>query len=542
MVLSIRTKIVIITSAIVLVTLGATTLVDNHVFTREYSRALHARGQDIAAALDAQLDRLLALGIPLENLVGFDEQCREVVRKHADVAYALVLGRDGRVLFRGDRDERGAPALDPEAPGQRDSGGGLSVAVASGVRYENVSAPIVDPDGRPVGTIVIGFPTAMVAAATRTQMLYSAGVLVVSLGAAMVSLLALLSWWVTTPLNAVIGRIAAVRDLRRDAAPRPARPKLDELGQLSAAFEDMTRRLDEYDEQIRQHTVELESRVEERTAELKRSNAELEVEVERRARVEAELRVKNSELDSFVYSVSHDLKAPLVAVQGLAGILAEDHGAHLDADGRHVVDRLQANVDRMKRLIEDLLELSRIGREARAPQALDLSAVVDGLVAEMGAALRARGIELVRRDAGLVWAVRTRLEQVLRNLLGNAVKYMGETASPRIEVGLHAGGAFAECYVKDNGIGIDPRDHEKIFDIFHRLNEVQVEGTGVGLAIARKIVDGVGGRLWVESERGRGATFRFTWPSPPGVVHPEATCPDDGRAPGQARAAITRSR
>jgi hypothetical protein len=127
----------------------------------------------------------------------------------------------------------------------------------------------------------------------------------------------------------------------------------------------------------------------------------------------------------------------------------------------------------------------------------------------------------------------------MRNLLGNAAKYMGDTLSPRIEVGARGGGPFVECYVQDNGIGIDPRDHEKIFDIFHRLNDVEVEGTGVGLAIVRKIVDGVGGRLWVESEKGRGATFRFTWPAPPPGSSPSGgdrataqTGPSGGNDPG----------
>jgi signal transduction histidine kinase len=228
---------------------------------------------------------------------------------------------------------------------------------------------------------------------------------------------------------------------------------------------------------------------------------------------EQELRAKNAELESFVYSVSHDLKAPLVAIQGLAEIIVEDYGPRLDDEGRRLLGRLQANVAQMERLILDLLELSRIGRESRAPEAVDVGDVVDDFAAEMGAALRARGVEIVRNQTGVLWGIRTRVEQVMSNLLGNAVKYMGEQPKPRIEVGMRPDGAFVECYVKDNGIGIDPVYHEKIFEIFQRLQEVEVEGTGVGLAIAKKIVVKAGGRLWVESAKGQGATFFFTWPA-----------------------------
>jgi signal transduction histidine kinase len=226
-----------------------------------------------------------------------------------------------------------------------------------------------------------------------------------------------------------------------------------------------------------------------------------------------ELEAKNADLDSFVYSVSHDLKSPLVAVQGLAGMIVEDYGGRLDDEGRHLLGRVQANVEHMERLIQDLLELSRVGRESRGPERVPMADVVEELVAEAGAAIRERGIEVTSVDLGALWGVRTRIEQVMRNLLGNAIKYMGDTASPAIEIGMREGGPLVECWVRDNGIGIDPEYQDKVFEIFQRLHDVDVEGTGVGLAITRRIVEAVGGRLWVESSKGRGATFRFTWPS-----------------------------
>jgi signal transduction histidine kinase len=228
------------------------------------------------------------------------------------------------------------------------------------------------------------------------------------------------------------------------------------------------------------------------------------------------LQAKNAELDSFVYSVSHDLKAPLVAVDGFAGMLAEDYGDRLDDEGRQHLGRLQACAQQMAHLIQDLLALSRIGRESRPAEPVRLDELVAAFRSEAGPRLDSRGIEVVVRETGVLWGVRSQLEQVTRNLLGNAAKYMGDTPRPLVEVGVLERGALLECYVRDNGIGIDPRYHDKVFEIFQRLQDVEVEGTGVGLAIVKKIVEGVGGRIWVESDPGKGSTFRFTWPAGPG--------------------------
>jgi signal transduction histidine kinase len=231
-----------------------------------------------------------------------------------------------------------------------------------------------------------------------------------------------------------------------------------------------------------------------------------------------ELQVKNAELDSFVYSVSHDLKAPLVAMQGMAGAILEDCGDQLDEHGRHYLGRLQANVQQMERLIQDLLALSRIGREARAPETVSVAEVVDDFIAEHGTQIRERRIKVSVRDVGTLWGIRMQIEQVLANLIGNAIKYTGDGPSPTVEVGMIDRGALVECFVTDNGIGIDPAYHQKVFEIFQRLNEVEAEGTGVGLALVKKIVEAAGGRVWVESAKGQGATFRFTWPAAPEEV------------------------
>jgi signal transduction histidine kinase len=166
----------------------------------------------------------------------------------------------------------------------------------------------------------------------------------------------------------------------------------------------------------------------------------------------------------------------------------------------------------MERLIQDLLALSRVGREARRAEVVSLAEVVDEVLQEWSGPLRARGIKVTVGDLGTVRAIRSQVEQVLGNLIGNAVKYMGDGAAPAIEVGSAERENALEVWVRDNGIGIDPAYHEKVFEVFQRLREIEAEGTGVGLAIVRKIVEAAGGRIWVESAKGQGATFRFTWP------------------------------
>src|SRR5262249_25815836 len=167
-------------------------------------------------------------------------------------------------------------------------------------------------------------------------------------------------------------------------------------------------------------------------------------------------------------------------------------------------ERIQANVKHPEGVIGALLELSRIGREARPQEDVDLDEILDEVLEELGAAIASRGVEIVRGDLARVRAVRTRLEQVIRNLVTNAVKYLGDTPRPRVEIRTVEQDDGIECLVRDNGIGIDPAYHGKVFELFQRLHDVEAPGTGVGLPIVKKIVESVGGRIWIESARGEG--------------------------------------
>jgi signal transduction histidine kinase len=228
----------------------------------------------------------------------------------------------------------------------------------------------------------------------------------------------------------------------------------------------------------------------------------------------AELEAKNQELDAFTYSVSHDLKEPLRAIEAFSRFILEDYADRLDEQGREYLLRLANAAVRMKKLIEDLLTLSRASRESRRRTQVDVGRLVRDVVERMSSTVEGRGATVEVED-GLpdVLADPPRVEEVFANLLGNALKF-NESKRPSVKIGVRATeGGMATFYVQDNGIGIDPRYHERIFGVFQRLHRrEEYEGTGAGLAIVKRVVEIFGGRTWVESELGAGATFLFTLP------------------------------
>lgn len=228
----------------------------------------------------------------------------------------------------------------------------------------------------------------------------------------------------------------------------------------------------------------------------------------------AELESKNAELERFTYSVSHDLKSPLVTIKGYLGLLKEDM---TDGDASAVdedLTRISSAADKMAQLLDELLELSRVGRLVNPPENVPLGDLAAEAVELVGGRLGSRGVEVViHPDLPTVHGDRSRLVEVLQNLVDNAAKYMGDQPHPLIEIGgrVHMGEAI--CYVKDNGSGIEPRYREKIFELFQQLDQ-RADGSGVGLALVKRIVEVHGGRIWVESDGPTaGSTFWFALPT-----------------------------
>ena len=233
-----------------------------------------------------------------------------------------------------------------------------------------------------------------------------------------------------------------------------------------------------------------------------------------------ELEQKNTELTQFTYTVSHDLKSPLVTINGYLGYIEQDAASGNMERLRKDTYRIQEAVKKMHALLTELLELSRIGRMMNAPVRVPFEDLVRDALDTVHGQLQAPHITVRSQpDLPTVHGDRQRLTEVLQNLLDNAAKYMGDQTDPRIEIGQQGEeGDKPIFYIKDNGIGIAPEFHERIFGLFNKL-DAQSDGTGIGLALVKRIVEIHGGRIWVESEVGKGATFYFTLPRGQNQIH-----------------------
>ena len=230
-----------------------------------------------------------------------------------------------------------------------------------------------------------------------------------------------------------------------------------------------------------------------------------------RRRAEQSLAQSNQELERFSYSVSHDLRAPLRAINGFAQALWEDHAARLDDEGKRLLTVIRDSAKLGGTLIDALLNFSRVGRQALTKAPVDLTALAERVVAELRRATGSVAVEVVVMPMPATIGDPTLLRHVFVNLIGNAFKFSAKRAHPRIEIGAGRDGAEVAYYVKDNGAGFDMQYAGKLFGVFQRLHRPdEFEGTGVGLALAQRIVQRHGGRIWAEGKVNEGATFRFT--------------------------------
>jgi signal transduction histidine kinase len=232
-------------------------------------------------------------------------------------------------------------------------------------------------------------------------------------------------------------------------------------------------------------------------------------------RLIAELEAKNSELERFAYTVSHDLKSPLITIRGFLGFLEKDAAAGNIERFRTDVGRISNATNKMQQLLNGLLELSRVGRIINPVQLVPFDEIAREAIAIVQGQIEAFGAEVIIQE-GLpsVFVDRARMVEVVQNLLDNAVKFSSQQLNPRIEIGTRGADDTGKSifFVRDNGLGIDPQYHERIFGLFNKL-DAQSEGTGIGLALVKRIIEYHGGRIWVESDGlSKGSTFYFTLP------------------------------
>jgi signal transduction histidine kinase len=327
---------------------------------------------------------------------------------------------------------------------------------------------------------------------------YAAIALTVTLASLIVALLlsSRLQATLTQPIVEVAELARRVVE-KRDYSLRATPTTEDEIGTLVLAFNDML------------------SEIERRTAELERSTRELDQlneSLERRVRERtAQLEETNRQLESFSYSVSHDLRAPLRAIDGFGHALIQDYGEQVTEGMRSYLDRMRGAARRMGQLIEDLLALSRFSRTQLSWQDIDLSAMAGQILADLAQTDPSRKVEW-RVWEGMHARADSRLMRVvLENLIGNAWKFTARVPMAEIEFGVLRDAETSTWFVRDNGAGFDMQYADKLFDAFQRLHSAdEFPGSGIGLATVQRIIHRHGGRIWAHGEQGQGATFYFT--------------------------------
>jgi len=245
----------------------------------------------------------------------------------------------------------------------------------------------------------------------------------------------------------------------------------------------------------------------------KRAEEEIRGVNEKLGRLYESCEATNKELETFSYSVSHDLRTPLVAIGGLARCLLEDYSGRVDEKGREFLSAISKKTDLMRRLIDDLLAFSRSGRQALKESNVDMNELAKNVIEELKLVETGRVLQLDLRSLPSIRGDQLMIRQVLMNLLSNAMKFTRPKPAARIEIGGKEEARGNTYYVKDNGVGFDMADASKLFEVFKRLHSSQeFEGTGVGLAIVWRVIQRHGGRVWAEGKSGEGATFYFTLP------------------------------
>jgi signal transduction histidine kinase len=243
--------------------------------------------------------------------------------------------------------------------------------------------------------------------------------------------------------------------------------------------------------------------------------SDLQIELANRQNLISELETKNAELERFTYTVSHDLKSPLFTIRGFLGYLEEDAFAGNHDRMRSDMQRITDATNKMQQLLNDLLELSRVGRTKNESELFSFEELVRDAVELVQGTIMERGVAVhIDTEMPNVYGDKRRLLEVVQNLVDNAAKFMGDQPAPRIEIGLNedTDDGMPIFHVRDNGIGIASEHHERVFGLFNKL-DVKSDGTGIGLALVKRIVEVHGGRIWVQSEPGEGTTFYFTLPT-----------------------------
>ena len=507
-------RLVVVTLSLVI----TSTLVIVAAYSMRLNRQTLAEMEaQIRSSIDAQgLSLVTDQAVALRSLVtdnAFGDVAALVAatkERESDVVYGLFLAADKRPWAYVSPDSSGRPGSAPSNSWQRlqldtrwtaKLQTRLRTVEPWGEPVFEFSAPVVGDDGV-LGTIVYGLSSGRLRGAierarseARTGTVRTVALLAL-LGMGGLAVGFLLARRAAGRITAPIG-VLTVAARRIAVGERHVRVDVrsgDEVETLAEAFNGMVRDLHGAYSELEHLNQDLEQRVRERTA---------------------ELRQVNSDLESFTYSVSHDLRAPLRAIDAYAQIIEEDHGQGLEQDARELFTRMRTSTKHMATLIENLLSLSRIGRAAIGIARVDIRALANSIVEELheekDQKQRAHPVKVTVAELPACQGDVNFLRHVLTNLLSNAFKFTQKCDAATVEVGFTQTDQGLTYYVRDNGAGFDMQYADKLFGVFQRLHrQTDFPGTGVGLSIVKRIIQKHGGTVWAESAPGKGATFYFT--------------------------------
>ncbi len=486
------TTVIMLTSSVVLL-LTAAVFISYEVITLRGNLVRNA--QTIAQIIAA--NSTVALSFDDEKT---GTEILSKLRAERSIVLASLYTRDGRMLAHFPNGD--PPSAFPPSPGK------------IGTVFEGASLKVFFPvqeDNKQLGTLFLESDLAPVYQRFR---LYAGLAFLVLIGSSVVAYF--LSHWLQKSISQPILELAETAkavSINKDYLVRAQKYGNDELGVFTDAFNDMLTQIHQRDAALRENEGRLkEALLASKTAEgeIRNLNAELEARVQSRT---AELGAINKELEAFTYSVSHDLRAPLRHIDAFAQILDEEAQTSVPPELRQYITKIRQGAQNMGHLVDDLLNLSRVGRGEMVRKPIKLNAVVDEVIAEIRMELGKREVEwriaplpTVPGDPGLI-------KQIFVNLISNAVKYSRPRANAVIELGQEMADGQLAVFVRDNGVGFNMKYADKLFGVFHRLHRAEeFEGTGVGLATVQRIIQLHQGRIWVEAEVGKGATFHFTLP------------------------------
>lgn len=444
--------------------------------------------QDLLRTLSAQA-RIVGLN-SISAVVFNDAQSAEntlsALRSSPNIISATIQTVDGRTFASFARNPKDAQVELPPLPNGQNE--------AHWFRSDEVLlASSVVLDGKRTGTVYIRSDLKEM---NRRVVQYT-GIAGIVLGLSLIAALLVSAAFRRSVARPVVelAKVAQVVSQDKNYSIRaPLNGDRDEIGVLIESFNEMLAQIQSKDAALQQARDELEVRVEQRTREL------------------ADI---NKELEAFTYSVSHDLRAPLRRIDGFSKILLEEAGSKLDDECQRYLLRIREGTQHMGRLVDDLLNLARVGRQEPSLQLTGLNSVVERVIGDLKPEIQDRRVKFQIGRLPFVECDPALMRQVFINLVSNAVKYTRPRDEAVIEVGQAAVDGGQAIYVRDNGVGFSMKYADKLFGVFQRLHRQEdFEGTGVGLATVQRIVLKHGGRVWAEAELDKGATFYFTLAAP----------------------------